>query len=64
MELQEGAGFFFFSKVSGIYLLYISLELQKKKKKKSRIIISEMGKVSSLFFKTAANVKKCFRDPV
>lgn len=62
MELQEGAGFFFFSKVSGIYLLYISLELQKKKK--SRIIISEMGKVSSLFFKTAANVKKCFRDPV
>lgn len=63
MELQEGAGFFFFSKVSGIYLLYISLELQKKKKK-SRIIISEMGKVSSLFFKTAANVKKCFRDPV
>ena len=33
MELQEGAGFFFFSKVSGIYLLYISLELQKKKKK-------------------------------
>lgn len=62
MELQEGAGFFFFSKVSGIYLLYISLELQKKKK--SRIIISEMGKVSSFFFKTAANVNKCFRDPV